>query len=212
MRILYMDCFLGFDAQMLLGALIDAGASVEIIRKDFENAGISADISISNTLRCSISCKRAEVITDSKPESYFVDNPMISSIFKDFEITPGTDPVTVMAVIFATEQLGIDYIISSDISLPENTDGRVLELLESANIEISPSDGSTRSMEPADAAFLIRISNENGPKPSMEILSIGYGAGGEKPDSADIITAIIGESEADNLFEAEESESILAYL
>ena len=60
MRILYMDCFLGFDAQMLLGALIDAGASVEIIRKDFENAGISADISISNTLRCSISCKRAE--------------------------------------------------------------------------------------------------------------------------------------------------------
>ena len=124
MRILYMDCFLGFDAQMLLGALIDAGASVEIIRKDFENAGISADISISNTLRCSISCKRAEVITDSKPESYFVDNPMISSIFKDFEITPGTDPVTIMAVVFATEQLGIDYIISSDISLPENTDGR----------------------------------------------------------------------------------------
>ena len=58
----------------------------------------------------------------------------------------------------------------------------------------------------------MQISNENGPKPPMEIISIGYGAGGDNPDNPDIISAIIGEFESDNLFSYEEAEDLVAYL
>ena len=212
MRILYMDCFLGFDARMLLGALIDAGAATEKIEESLRQKGVNASVIVQSTERSSILCKKATVIADQEAENTLNENNIVKSISEEYGFSEGTTPATIIAVICAAEQLGIDYIISSEISLPENTDGRVLELFERGNIAVCPADGSTKGTEPADAAFLVQISNENGPKPPMEIISIGYGAGGDNPDNPDIISAIIGEFESDNLFSYEETEEFAAYL
>ena len=212
MRILYMDCFLGFDAEMLLGALIDAGAVADKIEDSLSQDGIKVSVIVQNTIRSSILCKKATVITDLKTEQKLLENNIVKSISEKYNFSKGTTPASIMAVIYAAEQLGIEYIISSEISLAENTDGRVLEVLESGNIATCPADGSTKETEPADAAFLVQLSNESGPKPPMEIIYIGYGAGGDNADNPDIISAIIGEFESDNLFSYEESEDLVAYL
>lgn len=207
-----MDCFLGFDARMLLGALIDAGADAGKIEEDFHQRGIIASVNVQNTERSSILCKKATVTTDPEAEHKLHENNIVKSISEEYGFSEGTTPATIMAVICAAEQLGIEYIISSEISLPENTDGRVLELFERSNIAVCPADGSTKGTEVADAAFLVQLSNESGPKPPMEIISIGYGAGGNNPENPDIISAIIGEFESDNLFSYEETEDLAAYL
>ncbi len=213
MRILYMDCFLGFDASMLLGALIDAGANPDEIQAKLAEAGIEASLTVKTTVRSSIDCKKAVLLADSKKASEFaMQNELIKHVLEERHATEGTDAVTMQAAIYAVELLDIEYIMCSDVSLGEGTDGEVLSLLEKAGIEALPSDGTIKNMEAADASFLTAITNESGPKPNMQILAIGYGAGGKSPDEPNITSAVIGEFGEGELFNASEYEELIMSL
>lgn len=131
------------------------------------DAGAKSDIAVADTKRMGIECKIACLCGDNK----------------DIEA----------ACISAIEELNIDYIVTSPVGLPSGTDGEVLALLEKSGIETLPCDMTTKKMEPSDAQFLIKISSECGPKPDMDILSVGYGAGGESDGEPNIIAAYIGE-------------------
>ena len=198
MRILYLDCFFGFDASMLLGALIDAGAD--------PGAMEGMDIRYSKTLRSSLECTRAYVASCDMEETAY------SHIFESAEPSQGTTPSAIKAVISAAEQLSIEYIMCSDIGICDGTDGEVLAVLEGAGIEALPSDGENVSVFPADARFLAAIVNETGPKPAMDILAIGYGAGGTDIGSTHLLTAFIGEYNPEELFDRAEYEEIASYL
>ena len=71
MKILYMDCFLGFSAGMLLGALIDAGANPDEIYAELEKENIDLSISVQYTDRASIRCRKAFAVLQ-KPFFRFV--------------------------------------------------------------------------------------------------------------------------------------------
>lgn len=213
MRILYMDCFLGFDATMLLGALVDAGASAEAIETKLKEDGINLLLSVKTTTRSSINCKRVLALANTRDDiDKAMENEFVSSIINTHGSCDGTDALSVTAVLCAAELLDIEYIITSDVSLGEKTDGRVIAILDNAAIHTMPSDGSTKNMQPADAAFLAAIANECGPKPPMTILSIGYGAGGTNCEEPNIISAIIGEFESGNMFDMAEQEELISAL
>ena len=110
------------------------------------------------------------------------------------------------------KEMEIEYIITSDISLGEGTDGKVIELMENAGIATMPSDESSDHMQPADAAFLGFIANECGPRPDMHITAIGYGAGGNDTQKANIVSAVIGEFNSDIFLESKDYEELIASL
>jgi len=208
-----MDCFLGFDARMLLGALVDAGANPESVQNKMKDKGITASIHVSTTERASIVCKKVSVLAKTPQDVLSAGHDEIAHrVLGEYENSEGTDALCAIAAVLAIEELCIDYIITSEVSLGENTDGRVIEILNKAGIEIMPSDGSMKNMEPADASFLAAITNESGYKPPMNIISIGYGAGGESPDEPNIVNAIIGEFDSDNLFESQGREELIESL
>lgn len=140
------------------------------------DAGAKSETKVKETSRLGIECKIADVSANAQTHC-----------------------------LNAIKELNIDYIITSPLGIPSGTDGEVLTVLEKGGIETLPCDSSTKKMKLADAQFLIKISAECGPKPDMNILSVGYGAGGEDENEANIITSYIGEFDGGNLICREEN-------
>ena len=194
MKILYIDCFFGFDASMLLGALIDAGACPRQIESRLEQYVQNPRLEVYDTQRMSIECKMARALcTDKKGCAPY-------SITEKYKETAGTDDIAMQAVICAIEELEIEYVMCSDMSLPDNTDGEVISILQSAGIELAPTTDDIIPPRSADAAFLVSISSEHGAKPDMDIISIGYGAGGSDTQKPTLVTATVGSFNPENLF------------
>jgi len=208
-----MDCFLGFDASMLLGALIDAGANPKEIEMQFLSNGTEVKLEVKEVERSSIICKKvtAQKINQNS-ELYDTDIEFLKDVFKDCNDEKYTNPITAQAVIYALHQLNTDYIISSEVCLKEDIDGEVISILDAAGIEIIPADTMTRAMTVCDAKFLSKITNESGPKPHMDIISIGYGAGGTDALVPDIINVFLGENDSNCLFESGATEELIASL
>lgn len=210
MKILYMDCFLGFSAGMLLGALIDAGANPDEIYAELEKENIDLSISVQYTDRASIRCRKAFAVLQKPVPEHIPDH--IDNIYTKYGASDETTPGCMRAVAAALKLLGIEYIITSDVSLNETADGTVLELLNNEGIEIMPGDENCENMQSSDAAFLCSIANECGPRPDMQVLSIGYGAGGIDPTKANIITAVIGNYDSNIFLENEEYRELISAL
>ena len=210
MKILYMDCFLGFSAQMLLSALVDAGLDTDALLLHLKEENINLSAFVHDTERVSIACKKITLLPDNSDKiqipSYLSDET------NDYSYSDETTPVYIAAVIAAIKEMEIEYIITSDISLGEGTDGKVIELMENAGIATMPSDESSDHMQPADAAFLGFIANECGPRPDMHITAIGYGAGGNDTQKANIVSAVIGEFNSDIFLESKDYEELIASL
>lgn len=212
MRIVYIDCFLGFDASMLLGALIDAGAEPVNIENKFKEAGINVSLSVKATTRSSIECKKVSVLADAYEDiDRASKNDFVKKILSELPPSENTNEISALAVLFALEALEADYIVTSEISLGDNTDGNVLAILSESGIETIPSECNTNMM-PADAILLSVLANECGPKPDMDIISIGYGAGGHSTDEPNIVSVIIGSFDGDYLMEFSEREELIAML
>lgn len=206
MKILYIDCFFGFDASMLLGALIDAGASPYDIEGRLVGDMEDFRLEVSDTLRCSIECKIAAAhASGSKTE-------LCREIMQNHGQSPGTYIASMEAVLSAMEILDIEYVMCSDIGVRDGTDGQVLSVLDKAGIEVLPSEPDTPKLHISDAVFLKSIISECGPKPQMDIISIGYGAGLESGDTPHLITAIIGQFNPEGLFEKESREELISML
>ncbi len=210
MKILYMDCFLGFSAQMLLSALVDAGLNPDTLCLRLKKENIDLAAVVHNTERASIACKKVTLL--SKDPDSEICNSIATDVLSRCDCSEETTPAYIAAVIAAIKELEIEYIITSDVSLGENVDGKVIELLNNAGIELLPSDESCDNMESADAAFLAFVANECGPRPDMNITAVGYGAGGSDTQKANIVSAVIGEFNSDIFFEAKDYEEIIASL
>lgn len=74
MRILYFDCFSGASGDMILGALLDAGASEEAVRESLEGLGLSGwSLSIVETDRNGLRALRAVVETATDRSRTYAD-------------------------------------------------------------------------------------------------------------------------------------------
>lgn len=63
MRVAYFECFSGISGNMLLGALLDAGVSAELLRQTLASLDIGAELRISNVNRSGITSTSVEVLT-----------------------------------------------------------------------------------------------------------------------------------------------------
>src|SRR5262249_26260207 len=64
MRVAYLECFSGISGDMLLGALLHAGISEELLRKTVAGLKIEAELRISRIDRSGISATKVDVLVD----------------------------------------------------------------------------------------------------------------------------------------------------
>src|SRR6202034_1849626 len=66
MRIGYLECFAGISGDMLMGALVDAGAPLELLQKTAASLGLGAELRLSRVNRSGIVSTKIDVLVESK--------------------------------------------------------------------------------------------------------------------------------------------------
>jgi uncharacterized protein (TIGR00299 family) protein len=66
MRIGYLECFAGISGDMLMGALVDAGAPVEMLQKTAASLGLGAELRVSRVNRSGIQSTKIDVMVEGK--------------------------------------------------------------------------------------------------------------------------------------------------
>lgn len=193
MKILYLDCFLGFDAGMLLGALIDLGLETKEIEAALMAEGIEAKVVAEPALRSEIECTKARVISlkDENSSNALKDKRFLS-ISSHIDRLENHDTVAFKAVFCALDLLRADIVLLSPVTLPPKTDGEVIAFLDGMNVIGIPSDEDTPRVSFSDALLIKTIITDCGPKPQMDIIKTGYGAGGESEKSPHLICGVLG--------------------
>jgi uncharacterized protein (TIGR00299 family) protein len=67
MRIAYLDAFAGVSGDMLLGAFLDAGVSLDLLREATAALKLGATLEVEEVDRSGIHAKKAHVLVDGKP-------------------------------------------------------------------------------------------------------------------------------------------------
>jgi uncharacterized protein (TIGR00299 family) protein len=66
MRIGYLECFAGISGDMLMGALVDAGAPLELLQKTAASLGLGAELRLSRVNRSGIVSTKIDVLVEGK--------------------------------------------------------------------------------------------------------------------------------------------------
>ena len=70
MKILYLDCFSGISGDMVLGALIDSGLKIDILRKELAKLGLKGyRITAKKVMRGGLAGTKFDVLLDTKVKS-----------------------------------------------------------------------------------------------------------------------------------------------
>src|SRR5271156_723127 len=64
MRIGYLECFAGISGDMLMGALVDAGAPIEVLQKTAASLGLGAELRLSRVSRSGIQSTKIDVMVE----------------------------------------------------------------------------------------------------------------------------------------------------
>src|ERR1700678_52677 len=68
MRIAYLECFSGISGDMMLGALLDAGVSAELLQKTVSSLHLGAELRISRTDRSGICATKVDVVVEGRDQ------------------------------------------------------------------------------------------------------------------------------------------------
>lgn len=66
MRIGYLECFAGISGDMLMGALVDAGAPIELLQKTAASLGLGAELRLTRVSRSGIQSTKIDVMVEGK--------------------------------------------------------------------------------------------------------------------------------------------------
>ena len=66
MRIGYLECFAGISGDMLMGALVDAGAPIELLQRTAASLALGAELRVTRVSRSGIQSTKIDVMVDGK--------------------------------------------------------------------------------------------------------------------------------------------------
>jgi pyridinium-3,5-bisthiocarboxylic acid mononucleotide nickel chelatase len=66
MRIGYLECFAGISGDMFMGALVDAGASVDLLQRTAASLGLGAELRVTRVSRSGIQSTKIDVMVDGQ--------------------------------------------------------------------------------------------------------------------------------------------------
>jgi hypothetical protein len=66
MRIGYLECFAGISGDMLMGALVDAGAPIEVLQETATSLGLGAELRLSRVNRSGIQSTKIDVMVEGE--------------------------------------------------------------------------------------------------------------------------------------------------
>lgn len=238
MKILYLDCFAGVSGDMLLGALIDLGVTVQTLSEQLSSLGLHGyRLSSEQTVKVGIAATQARVeLTDQahthrhlsdildtisnssvpaavKEKSSEVFTALAAAEGKIHGVSPekihfhevgAVDAIIdIVGTVAALDLLGIDRVICSQLpvgsgfvqcahgTLPLPAPA-ALEILQ--DVPIVSCDIIGETVTPTGAALVKTLSAGFGPMPSMEIRSIGYGAGNADRKIPNVVRVVLGEA------------------
>jgi pyridinium-3,5-bisthiocarboxylic acid mononucleotide nickel chelatase len=66
MRIGYLECFAGISGDMLMGALVDAGASIDLLQRTAASLGLGAELRVTKVSRSGIQSTKMDVMVEGQ--------------------------------------------------------------------------------------------------------------------------------------------------
>ena len=66
MRIGYLECFAGISGDMLMAALVDAGASIDLLQRTAASLGLGAELQVTRVSRSGIQSTKIDVMVDGR--------------------------------------------------------------------------------------------------------------------------------------------------
>jgi pyridinium-3,5-bisthiocarboxylic acid mononucleotide nickel chelatase len=66
MRIGYLECFAGISGDMLMGALVDAGAPIDLLQRTAASLGLGAELQVTRVSRSGIESTKIDVLVDGR--------------------------------------------------------------------------------------------------------------------------------------------------
>ncbi len=151
MTILYIDCNTEFSADMLLGAMLDMGASVYYIQNMLKDAGFEAKIMHDTVLRSGMDAEYAYTKCKTTPKNPKIPDDVQDVFVKELCLKDASaeEVCAVAAACCGVKCFSPDYIICS-------------RFLGTSDIQ---------------KEFLECIVNEEGTAPCGNMICVGYGAG-----------------------------------
>src|ERR1700744_5407846 len=65
-RIGYLECFAGISGDMLMGALVDAGAPIELLQRTTASLTVGAELRVTKVNRSGIQSTKIDVMVDGR--------------------------------------------------------------------------------------------------------------------------------------------------
>ena len=66
MRIGYLECFAGISGDMLMGALVDAGAPIELLQRTAASLALGAELRVTRVSRSGIQSTKIDVMVNGQ--------------------------------------------------------------------------------------------------------------------------------------------------
>ncbi len=86
MRVAHFDCFSGISGDMVLGAVLDAGVSVDTIRAALDSLGLPITLEVEKVKRCGFAATKATIEAADQEEYRFL--PDVEAILTKGALTP----------------------------------------------------------------------------------------------------------------------------
>lgn len=187
MKTLYIDCFAGFTTEMLLGALLDMGASADYICAELKECGLSVTIERSAAVRGGMNCTLAHVTcADDDGAARAKLGVRLESLCALCPQATAAQLCAWAAVMIAAESFGADGFACSLLSDGHGIDGEsgapvpspfVMTLLQKCGAPIRTVDIERELISDEGMAYLASSVKSFRLMPSGTILCTGYGAG-----------------------------------